>query len=846
MTLSLAGRLLEQPTSKQEVPWADFLKARISMDWRPGEFDFERLLFVPDVHNPDNTIGICPREGCGVHLTRGNLCPACRTQFRTSESGLPVEEWLRQVGPRVRATYRTGCDVQGCARTHATNGLCTAHNVALDRWRRAGGRGGVQAWVAERAPVPLDRLAECRLGCGKEVSYEGLCRGHESTYRKWAHGVGRGGVRTVQRWVETQVEPFYDDQKTTYAALSATPFGLLPEPLRWELLYAVQQRERTGRHLNPLLLRSAYLAHRRAGTETVVGMAGLGVTTTSTRGALFREWQRLIDDAYREWSGEDDRDPKIIYLRDLTLKPSVHTRGHDNKVDLRTVQQDWILAAFKAWATESPRGYEQVKKMAATWIVAASVLDLRGTPVSALGAQDMDAIVGAIRGRWASEKAQQRHQKFLKELLAFARSREQFEDTWGTIPARFTVDPTRHRPNGETTPSDGGDEPFRFVPQPIIEHLMSNLHMLVRTNQYTGEYDPYLTAMSRAILFVHERCGRRTTETIKLAEDCISYDDEGAPYLEWVRGKPPYTKGKRLPIHQETHDAIREWQAIKRERGVASQWLFPKTGLNSTVDTHWNHSYLNRILDMFIATVKERAPFVGPVEGLEGNLVHFDLDSLDPYSFRHAFAQRFADATDAEGRPTTPPDVLQSLMGHKSFETTMAYYEVSTRRRKQALNAVPPRRLNMLGEAVSVDRERDGFTRVAVTLGHCSEPQNVAQHGHGCMVNHACESCPFFLVDPLEREGMDAKRHALRVQLERARAVNARQHLLDHYEARIKDCTTIIDGIDAYIEGLPDRERQAVRDSLHSMSEVRRLATATRLINLRALFQPNETPEGPV
>jgi DNA-binding phage protein len=84
------------------------------------------------------------------------------------------------------------------------------------------------------------------------------------------------------------------------------------------------------------------------------------------------------------------------------------------------------------------------------------------------------------------------------------------------------------------------------------------------------------------------------------------------------------------------------------------------------------------------------------------------------------------------------------------------------------------------------------------------------------MVDHACESCPFFLVDPLERDGMEAKRHALRVKLERARVINSQQHLLDHYEARIKDTSTIIDGIDAYIDGLPEHEREAIREAIGS------------------------------
>ena len=105
------------------------------------------------------------------------------------------------------------------------------------------------------------------------------------------------------------------------------------------------------------------------------------------------------------------------------------------------------------------------------------------------------------------------------------------------------------------------------------------------------------------------------------------------------------------------------------------------------------------------------------------------------------------------------------------------------------------------------------------------------------MVDHACESCPFFLVDPLEREGMEAKRAALKVKLERARAINAQPHVLDHYEARIKDTTTIIEGIDASVAGLPPAERDAIRHAIAQMADIRRRATAPRSIDLRHLLE---------
>lgn len=833
MTLSLAGRLLDQPSPARAVPWPEFVKARVDLEWRPNEFDGATLLFVPSVTNRDNSISVCRRDGCEIRPA-GHYCAGCRGQHERSGSALPIDEWAKISGPRLKVHYEQHCIVDSCQRTRVRRELCIAHVHTFARWQVAN-EGTVRDWIVAKSPTGLPSKAKCVLNCGRDSLNGGVCARHTTTFRAWQKRQESRSTATLAEWLRSTAEPTFGPTDRSYRELVATPFALLNEPLRWELLYAVQRREQAGWFINPYFLRSAYRHHRRLGTETAVGLDRLGLENSPKgKNSLYANFQLCIDDLYREWSGVDDRDPRVVYFRDLEMRQASRSTGVHGRLDLRGIEQDWIADGIKSWLTEAPRGHRTATQLVRAWDVAGQALSLRGTPVHLLGDADMSAVMAAIRKRWPTANAQRRSISSINLLLTYARHREQLGDTWGAIPAQFAVDRSRHRPNGLPRSSETGDEPFRFVPQPVIEHLMGNLNLLRRSGEY-------LTAEARAMLYVHERCGRRTSETIKMLDDCISYDNEGAPYLEWVRGKPPYTKGKRLPIHQETHDVIRQWQQIKREHGVSSIYLFPNRERNSTTDRPWNASYLGHRLKELIAVVEQHAPVLGPVVGSEGNLIEFDLRSLDPYSFRHAFAQRFADATDADGRPTTPPDVLQDLMGHATFETTMAYYEVSTRRRKRALSAVAPRRLNLHGAAVSIDRERDGFTKVAVSLGHCSEPQNVAQHGHGCMIDHSCESCPFFLVDPLERDGMDAKRHHIRVQLERARAINAQQHLLDHYEARIRNWTTMIDGIDRYVDGLPTAERDSIRAALTSMAEIRRLASAPRSIDLRAMFDQEET-----
>ena len=749
-----------------------------------------------------------------------------------------VTEAAFNATPRLWRETVIGCEVEECPRSHAALGLCRTHFSAYDKRRKRLGQASysVADWIRDEGPQPLSQVQRCAAAaCGLDRAHvTDLCGGHHRRYLRWRQAnTSAGNDLSVDLWLAREVEPPMDPVTLdSYAATCVTPFGLLPGPARWEYLVAVQRRDMAGRaNLDAVSVRSTYLGLRRSGVTSLVGLDLLGLPPLNReRHAMLNEYQRIIDDAYRAWTGVDNRDPRVLYLHDLPLNPGYRNVGPNATMDLRSIRQDWIADTVVHWARAAARHPHTLNAMKQAAKVADDVLTARGTRRSHLGLADMDAVVSGMRSTWPNAKTAKNKVKAFVSLIDYGRRCEELSHHWSEVPARFVYDPARHViPRIDRNGRGSGDEPFRFVPQPIIDWLMDHLHLVDRG-------DDYRTAESRAMLYVHERTGRRTIETLRLKDDCLSYDDQGSPYLEWRKGKPPYNMGKRLPIHQETHDVIREWQSIKRDHGVDSQWLFPSSAY-ATSDRPYDTSYLvSRVSDL-VRVVMEHAPYESAVEGAEGNLVYFDMTTMDPYSFRHAFAQRLADATDAEGRSTTPPDVLQDYMGHSNFNTTMIYYEVTAKRRKKALDALPARRINLLGQVETVNRERDGFTKVAVSLGHCKEPQNVAAGGHACALDHACESCPFFLVDPLERLGVEAKQQHLRVRMERARAIRAPQHMLDHYEARIKDCGTIIDGIDAFVDSLPETERDAHRVALEKIADIRRRATAPRFLNLRQLLR---------
>jgi len=728
-----------------------------------------------------------------------------------------------------------GCLI-GCHRNVTPNGLCTKHFRNFNSFlHRHGADITVAVWIEHAQPQALPPLPQCVVpNCPDDrFNGTGLCTNHHGAALSWITTWTRRGLcptADVDLWLERRAEPRGPATGQSMSALGAVLFGLMKGTSGLEFLVAVQRRDvGGGADLDPEFIRQFYLSVRRLGLDTLIGFDALNsvdLAGTAKRRAFVADCMRWIEAEHRRWSGTDMRDPLLIHIAELELTDH-RLPGPDAVADLRGFGQQWITKTLSHWLRNVRVNTSTINRMVGAWRVADDVLKAHNKPPELLGSNDIDAIVRAVTARWPVGKEQQRRMAMLWRLIEYGHRVDDLAHIWRHVSPRFGRNKEKHRPlpHPATRPSANLDEPYRYIPQPIVDWLMDHLHLLIRS-------DDYKTMEARALIYVHERCGRRPVETMHLREDCISYDSEGHPFLEWARIKPPRRAGKRLPIHQETHGLIRQWQQIKRDHNVKSQWLFPSLAHRGR-DVAYQTQYLITRIRELVVVVQDQAPLAGAVTGVNGNLIHYDMSNIDAYALRHAFAQRYADAVDSDGRSTTPPDVLQDLMDHQEFKTTMTYYEVSAKRRKQALAGITPRRLDFLGNVVEINRERDGFTRVPVSLGHCEEPQNVAMGGHGCMLSHACESCPFFRVDPLERDGMVAKRFDLKVQLERATVIGAPQHMIDHFHARIQHCNNIIDGIDAYLAQLPDVERAAILAALESMANIRRRAATPRRIDLR-------------
>ena len=125
----------------------------------------------------------------------------------------------------------------------------------------------------------------------------------------------------------------------------------------------------------------------------------------------------------------------------------------------------------------------------------------------------------------------------------------------------------------------------------------------------------------------------------------------------------------------------------------------------------------------------------------------FGKDRAVPYSYRHTYAQRHADAG-------VPIDVLAELLDHRNLNVTRGYYRVGEDRRREAVDKVTAMQFDRHGNRIWRDARalldsehaRYAVGEVAVPYGTCTEPSNVAAGGGACPVRFRCAGCDHFRI----------------------------------------------------------------------------------------------------
>ena len=284
-----------------------------------------------------------------------------------------------------------------------------------------------------------------------------------------------------------------------------------------------------------------------------------------------------------------------------------------------------------------------------------------------------------------------------------------------------------HRDDMPDEPEHG--EPGRDLPPEILRQVCGHLETLA-------------SPQIRTAIEILIDTGRRPDDVVELPLDCLASEPGGAPVLVYDNHKA-HRLGRRLPIPAATAALIRARQQRVRDR-------FPGTPASELklLPTSWANRDGRRPLSVSALSTAHREWLASlPPLLLDGG-GEFDKDRAVPYSYRHTYAQRHADAG-------VPIDVLAELLDHRDLNVTRGYYRVGEERRRGAVNKVTAMQFDRHGNRIWRDARallddehaRYAVGSVAVPYGTCTEPSDVAAGGTDCPVRFRCAGCDHFRTD---------------------------------------------------------------------------------------------------
>ncbi|MFJ4901973.1 tyrosine-type recombinase/integrase [Streptomyces sp. NPDC088727] len=277
--------------------------------------------------------------------------------------------------------------------------------------------------------------------------------------------------------------------------------------------------------------------------------------------------------------------------------------------------------------------------------------------------------------------------------------------------------------------------PGRALPKEILSQLCERLPTLDQIRDGSDD--------ARAAIEILVDTGRRPDEIGCLPWDCMETDEHGKSVLVYTDFKNNRI-GLRLPIPDSTAEIIvRQKKAIRArfpDTELSKLALFPQPRQNSEGTKPFRMQHIGNVHRRWINAM----PPLLLADGTE-----FPKLEVVPYSYRHSYAQRHADAG-------TLPDVLRELMGHRSLQTTQGYYRVTEKRTRAAVDKLVSFQFDRHGNKIWTqarqllehEHARLQIGQVSVSYGICVEPSNVKAGGHGCPFRFRCVGCDHFRTDP--------------------------------------------------------------------------------------------------
>jgi integrase len=806
--------LTAEPARRLHRPgegWLEWLQARLDPLWRAGEWDGQTLLFTGDLASPRTAAWPCRTPGCprGTRRTSGR-CDSCRRARITAGTS-----WAKfDAAPPPRATrplQRGTCAVPGCEGDLHSKGLCFRHERS---WRKDKTEPAEAFIVRSR---PLSRAAECRVpGCDREsTSRRGLCRFHGQRLLR-QHTVTLLSDRELAAWIAGE-QP----------RLGVHQFSLagLPELLRTELLYALQQRDQTPPPLDPtmvrmLLARLGDTASLRAADPQAVCESGAVQYNSAVRG-LFRDLRRYLDQARARYCGADPfaGDLWQVALLELPVNATRHWPATQGTIDLRVIEPGWLREIVRHWARDTRPCLQRLRETLRACQSASHVLTIGGrNDPAGLGAGDFTRILDAISAQRRADgtlySAGHRNLMIYQfcQVIEYGRA----SGLMAAVPDPFRP-AARHRVHDDPNEEELG----KALPETVIRQLDAHLDLLGPAGRGGTISAATLQLMHQTIYQILRDTGRRPGEVVSLRTGCIEVTG-GQHSLIYDNHKAGRMR-RRLPVTASTARIIAAWQQHRAQLRVPpelDQWLFPSPLLRARQSRgHITPACVARAFKGWTAQI---GVIDSELTGPDGTPAPFDPGLITPYALRHSYAQRHADAA-------VPVDVLRELMDHAAVSTTMGYYQVSLKRKQQAIRLVGPLATDATGNPAPFTSPT-AYQRASVTVpfGNCTEPSNVKAEGGSCPIRFQCAGCGFYRPDPSYLPAIEQHTASLRADLEIARAMDVAAYVLASLTAEIDAFTAVAGRMRSSLSQLDPTQRTEVEEA----SRILRRARATRTLPL--------------
>ncbi len=791
----------EQTTLVEQIDWARL---------RALGLDERAEIFAPAANDPAFGFGECAAANCNEIVDRLGLCWRCRTRWHHAPTGTSFEEFCATAPASTRprgVALCLVCRTVGHERPVRWRGLCQACLSVMSQ------RGQSVAEYVEgdgefAAAAPRTSFGRCTVTVCDRWAHRrdpALCAPHDARF----HKAGRPSGKTFEAWWARQGVVDIDRRTIDLRGLT--------ERARLEVLFGLQGRARAERRTRLWVVQVVVNLLR---AKRVASVFDVAIKDLPYDQGLFLSFTRdqvtlALSSPEAEAAG-DDWDLRVFGRR-------------GEKLHFGLIRQDWLKQAAKAWAFERLDTVERPTVLGrviyAVGLYSASLCRHRedqGADPSALGRDDLLAFSADLSHLEAAGKLSRSGRNLqLRRADQFLRETRGMGLTRSGGPLEGLADDVVLRPGdrGRTKPDPGRES--RGLPQVVLDQLLAPAAL--RALEATHGPD------ARTMVELQADVGRRTGELCGLRYDCLAFDevtDESgrirpAPVL--IHDMPKIgVSNYRLPIDAHCAEIIEAQQARLRLRypdtATSALALFPAVSKNPRGVKACRIDFFERHLNTWIGGLAE---LLGP----GGEPYH--RGGITPYSFRHCFAQRHADSG-------TPIEVLADLMGHLRLSTTQAYFSVTNKRKRKAVDLLAALQVDRDGQCsrpvverlLQSDATRDAIGQVAVPFGICTEPTNVKAHGQACPFRHRCFGCTYLRSDPSFLPELRAHLTRLLADKERLRAAVpeleewARNTAVPSAE-EVASVRRIISRCEDLVATLPDGERAEVEEAIMVLRRVR-------------------------